>query len=116
MYGRCVVDMSFSEIDASLVARGHLSGLLMRHEWPRALMLCAHHVPIVFAGTTASAGAKTADNFAVPAKNSQLTTRIRGCCISPAYACHNLRKPRRSRSCSSFAWTTIPKAALLILS
>jgi hypothetical protein len=30
---------------AALVGCGHVSGLLMRQEWPLALMLCADRVP-----------------------------------------------------------------------
>ena len=37
----------FSEVSAALVRCGHVSGLLMRREWPLALMLCADRVPIV---------------------------------------------------------------------
>src|SRR5262249_45181430 len=33
-------------VDAALVGCGHVSGLLMRHGWPLALMLCADQVPI----------------------------------------------------------------------
>jgi hypothetical protein len=32
-----------------LVGCGHVSGLLMRHGWPLALMLCADQVPIQLA-------------------------------------------------------------------
>src|SRR5262249_13026467 len=32
--------------EAGLVGCGHVSGLLMRHGWPLALMLCADQVPI----------------------------------------------------------------------
>src|SRR5215831_20364715 len=35
-----------SYVDAALVGCGHVSGLLMRHGWPLALMLCADQVPI----------------------------------------------------------------------
>jgi hypothetical protein len=33
-------------VDAALVGCGHVSGLLMRHGWPLALMLCADQVPV----------------------------------------------------------------------
>jgi hypothetical protein len=36
-----------SDVAAALVGCGHVSGLLMRHGWPLALMLCADRVPIV---------------------------------------------------------------------
>ena len=36
-------------VDAALVGCGHVSGLLMRHGWPLALMLCADRVPIELA-------------------------------------------------------------------
>jgi hypothetical protein len=35
-----------SDVAAALVGCGHVSGLLMRHGWPLALMLCADQVPI----------------------------------------------------------------------
>jgi hypothetical protein len=35
-----------SDVAAALVGCGHVSGLLMRHGWPLALMLCADRVPI----------------------------------------------------------------------
>jgi hypothetical protein len=47
MCGRRLIDKSFFDIDAALVGCGHVSGLLMRHGWPLALMLCADQVPIV---------------------------------------------------------------------
>jgi hypothetical protein len=31
---------------AGLVGCGHVCGLLVRHDWPLALMLCADRVPI----------------------------------------------------------------------
>jgi len=34
------------DVAAGLVECGHVSGLLMRHDWPLALMLCADRVPI----------------------------------------------------------------------
>src|SRR5262245_44891642 len=34
-------------VGAALVGCGHVSGLLMRHGWPLALMLCADQVPIL---------------------------------------------------------------------
>jgi len=34
-------------VDAALVGCGHVSGLLLRHGWPLALMLCADQVPIL---------------------------------------------------------------------
>jgi hypothetical protein len=37
---------AFFYVDAALVGCGHVSGLLMRHGWPLALMLCADQVPI----------------------------------------------------------------------
>src|SRR5262249_22739945 len=46
MCGRRLIDKSFFEHDAALVGCGHVSGLLMRHGWPLALMLCADQVPI----------------------------------------------------------------------
>jgi hypothetical protein len=36
-----------SDVSAALVGCGHVSGLLVRHGWPLALMLCADRVPIV---------------------------------------------------------------------
>jgi hypothetical protein len=36
-----------SDGSAALVGCGHVSGLLVRHGWPLALMLCADRVPIV---------------------------------------------------------------------
>jgi len=36
-----------SDVSAALVGCGHVSGLLMRHGWPLALMLFADQVPIV---------------------------------------------------------------------
>ena len=38
-----------SDIPAALVGCGHVSGLLMRHGWPLALMLFADQVPIEMA-------------------------------------------------------------------
>jgi hypothetical protein len=35
-----------SDVAAALVGCGHVSGLLMRHGWPLALMLFADRVPI----------------------------------------------------------------------
>ena len=35
-----------SDVAATLVGCGHVSGLLMRQVWPLALMLCADRVPI----------------------------------------------------------------------
>ena len=37
-----------SDAFAALVGCGHVSGLLVRHVWPLALMLCADRVPILF--------------------------------------------------------------------
>ena len=37
-----------SDAFAALVGCGHVSGLLLRHVWPLALMLCADRVPILF--------------------------------------------------------------------
>jgi hypothetical protein len=38
-----------SDVAAALVGCGHVSGLLMRHSWPLALMLFADQVPIEMA-------------------------------------------------------------------
>jgi hypothetical protein len=38
-----------SDVAAALVGCGHVSGLLMRHGWPLALMLFADRVPIEMA-------------------------------------------------------------------
>ena len=46
MCGRRLIDKSFFDVAAALVGCGHVSGLLMRHGWPLALMLCADQVPI----------------------------------------------------------------------
>ena len=46
MCGRRLIGKSFFDVDAALVGCGHVSGLLMRHGWPLALMLCADQVPI----------------------------------------------------------------------
>src|SRR6516162_2813879 len=46
--GRRLIGKSFFDVDAALVGCGHVSGLLMRHGWPLALMLCADQVPILF--------------------------------------------------------------------
>jgi len=48
MCGRRLIGKSFFDVDAALVGCGHVSGLLMRHGWPLALMLCADQVPILF--------------------------------------------------------------------
>jgi hypothetical protein len=46
MCGRRLIGKSYFDVDAALVGCGPVSGLLMRHGWPLALMLCANQVPI----------------------------------------------------------------------